>query len=79
MLCFASEIRLFLDPGPSMSQVVDLIQDAFAPYVRDRGLDWESHVEYVDREGWRENGLRPPMPKTDAEKTWIELDKPVPY
>ncbi|CAL8470371.1 g9913 [Coccomyxa elongata] len=61
------------------AKVVDLIQDAFAPYVRDRGLDWESHVEYVDREGWRENGLRPPMPKTDAEKTWIELDKPVPY
>lgn len=63
----------------SQSQVVDLIQAAFAPFVRDRGLDWESHVEYVEREGWRENGLRPPMPNTEAEKRWIELDKPVPY
>jgi len=47
--------------------------------VRDRGLDWESHIEYIDRSSWRENGLRPPMPDTDAEKKWIELNKPVPY
>ncbi|BDA43043.1 hypothetical protein COCOBI_04-0530 [Coccomyxa sp. Obi] len=59
--------------------VVNKIQNALAPYVHDRGLDWETHVEWMDREGWRENGLRPPMPETEAEKLWKELDKPVPY
>ena len=100
------------------------------PYVRDRGLDWEIHIEQVspsflerrqgpsdahassfgnscgsgacdlpllrtspvlrllmrvrcamqhERETWRENGLAPPMPGTDAEKHWIEVDKAVPF
>lgn len=59
--------------------MVDAIQDAFAPYVRERGLDWESHIEWIDHESWIENGLRPPPPDTDAEKLWIALNKPVPY
>ena len=32
-----------------------------------------------ERETWRENGIAPPMPGTDAEKYWIEVDKAVPY
>ena len=59
--------------------MVNAIQEAFAPYVRERGLDWELHIEWMDRATWRENGLRPPMPDTDAEKLWISLNKPVPY
>ena len=27
--------------------MLDAIQDAFAPYVKDRGLDWEIHIEQV--------------------------------
>lgn len=60
-------------------QVLNGIQNAFAPYVRDRELDWEIHIEWMEREWWRENGLRPPMPNTDAEKKWVELNRPVPY
>ena len=33
----------------------------------------------MERETWRENGLAPPMPGTDAEKHWAEVDKAVPY
>ena len=58
---------------------MEALQAAFHPFVRDRGLDWEIHVEWHGRETWRENGLRPPMPDTEAEKLWIKLDKPVPY
>ncbi len=32
-----------------------------------------------ERDTWRENGIAPPMPGTDAEKYWIEVDKAVPY
>lgn len=27
--------------------MLDGIEDAFAPYVKDRGLDWEIHIEQV--------------------------------
>ena len=33
----------------------------------------------AERETWRENGLAPPMPGTDAEKHWVEVDKAVPF
>lgn len=33
----------------------------------------------MERETWRENGLAPPLPGTDAEKHWAEVDKAVPY
>ncbi len=33
----------------------------------------------MERETWRENGLAPPLPGTDAEKHWGEVDKAVPY
>ena len=33
----------------------------------------------MERETWRENGLAPPMPGTDAEKHWAEVDKAVPF
>ncbi|EIE26123.1 hypothetical protein COCSUDRAFT_61117 [Coccomyxa subellipsoidea C-169] len=73
------EESIFVGGESNARFVIDLIQDAFAPYVRDRGLDWESHVEWVEREFWRENGMRPPLPNTEAEKKWVELNKPVPY
>ena len=39
----------------------------------------EIHIEWHGRESWRENGLRPPMPNTEAEKLWIKLDRPEPF
>ena len=33
----------------------------------------------MERETWRENGLAPPLPGTDAEKHWAEVDKAVTY
>ena len=33
----------------------------------------------IERDLWRENGLAPPMPGTDAEKHWAEVDKAVPF
>ena len=33
-------------------KVLDAIEDAFAPYVKDRGLDWEIHIEQVMTQQW---------------------------
>ncbi|CAM6083099.1 unnamed protein product [Calypogeia fissa] len=58
---------------------VQKLEDAFAPYIKDRGFDWELHVELHDRELWRVNGMVPPPTHSDGEKTWAKLNKAVPY
>lgn len=30
-------------------QVLDGIEEAFRPFVKDRGLDWEIHIEQMER------------------------------
>lgn len=56
---------------------VNALEEAFRPYVKDRGLDWEIHIEEVPRDTWHTNGIVPPMPGTDAEKEWVKANKPL--
>lgn len=59
--------------------VVARLENAYAPYVKDRGFDWELHIEEHDRDLWRENGIVPPPPHSEGEKKWVKLNKAVPY
>uniref|UniRef100_A0AC34F012 Tautomerase cis-CaaD-like domain-containing protein n=1 Tax=Panagrolaimus sp. ES5 TaxID=591445 RepID=A0AC34F012_9BILA len=54
-------------------------ENALAPFIKERGFDWEVEIEQIDRNLWRENGLPPPLPRSDAEKEWVRLNKAVPY
>eukprot|EP00877_Chromochloris_zofingiensis_P014136 jgi/Chrzof1/8977/Cz03g31190.t1 len=63
----------------TLAQRVEELEEAYAPYVRDRGFDWELHIDEGDRETWRVNGLRPPMPNTAEERMWVKANRPVPY
>ncbi|CAM6116667.1 unnamed protein product [Calypogeia fissa] len=58
---------------------VQALEDALAPYIKDRGFDWELHIEEHDRELWRENGMVPPQSPSEGEKMWVKLNKAVPY
>ncbi|KAH7723639.1 hypothetical protein AAVH_08745 [Aphelenchoides avenae] len=58
---------------------LDLYEGTIAPFIKERGFDWEVSVELVDRDLWRENGLIPPQPNSEAEKEWKRLNKAVPY
>ncbi|KAI1714880.1 putative oxalocrotonate tautomerase enzyme domain-containing protein [Ditylenchus destructor] len=58
---------------------VDKYEERLAPFIKDRGLDWEIAFELVDRNLWRENGLVPPLSESEGEKLWVRLNKPVPY
>uniref|UniRef100_A0A914QW80 Tautomerase cis-CaaD-like domain-containing protein n=1 Tax=Panagrolaimus davidi TaxID=227884 RepID=A0A914QW80_9BILA len=57
----------------------EFYESALAPFIKERGFDWEVEIEQIDRNLWRENGLTPPLPRTDAEKEWVRLNKAVPY
>ncbi|KAH7696573.1 hypothetical protein AAVH_36354 [Aphelenchoides avenae] len=58
---------------------LDIYEAAIAKYIKEQGYDWEVSIELVDRDLWRENGLIPPPPNSEAEKEWKRLNKPVPY
>lgn len=50
-----------------------------APYIEDRGLRWEMHVDETPFSLWTIQGLRPPHPNTEAELRWRSENRPSPY
>jgi phenylpyruvate tautomerase PptA (4-oxalocrotonate tautomerase family) len=63
----------------SRRRISETISSVVAPFTTDRGLDVEFHVEETPRDLWMINGLRPPPSGSDAEKLWVEQNRPVPY
>jgi Putative oxalocrotonate tautomerase enzyme len=45
-------------------------------FVRDRGLDWEIHIDDTPRNQWTVQGMRPPDSGSDEEKRWIRENRP---
>ena len=60
-----------------------LMRESFAgivrPFVDDRGLRWETAVVEGLFKSWMIDGMTPPPPFSDAEKTWARQNKPSPY
>uniref|UniRef100_A0AC35GTZ8 Tautomerase cis-CaaD-like domain-containing protein n=1 Tax=Panagrolaimus sp. PS1159 TaxID=55785 RepID=A0AC35GTZ8_9BILA len=67
------------DSHEQSKSFLEIYESALAPFIKERGFDWEVEIEQIDRNLWRENGLSPPLPRTDAEKEWVRLNKAVPY
>lgn len=51
---------------------------AIGPWVSDRGLDYEVHVDETPRALWSVQGLRPPEWRSDDEKQWYQDNRPSP-
>jgi phenylpyruvate tautomerase PptA (4-oxalocrotonate tautomerase family) len=58
---------------------MQICEEAIAPFVKDRGYDWEMHIDETPLELWQVQGLVPPPEKSEAEKLWLTKNKPVPY
>jgi phenylpyruvate tautomerase PptA (4-oxalocrotonate tautomerase family) len=52
---------------------------ALAPFIQQRGYDYELHVGETPRELWLIQGMRPPRPDTEAEKRWKSENRPTPF
>jgi len=50
-----------------------------APYIADRGLRWEMHVDETPFSLWTIQGVRPPLPDTAEEARWISENRPQAY
>ncbi|MCP1968537.1 tautomerase family protein [Bradyrhizobium elkanii] len=55
------------------------VEKALAPFVKDRGRDWEIHIDETPFDLWQVQGLPPPPPNSEYERIWLEANKPVPY
>lgn len=53
--------------------------EAMAPFIRDRGFDWEFHIDETPFDLWSIQGLRPPPANSQAEARWIAENKATPY
>ena len=49
---------------------------ALAPFIRDRGLDWEFHIDETPFDLWSIQGYRPPRADSEDEKRWISENRP---
>lgn len=58
---------------------MQIIESKIAPWVRDRGYDWEVHVDETPAELWRTQGLTPPAAGSDGERLWAEANRAVPW
>ena len=55
------------------------VEKALAPYIKDRGRDWEIHIDETPFDLWQIQGMPAPPPNSEYEKLWLEQNQPVPY
>ncbi len=60
-------------------QFLAAIGRLLAPYIADRGLRWEIHIDETPFNLWAIQGLRPPVPGTPAGEVWRLDNKPSAY
>lgn len=54
-------------------------EEFLAPFIKDKGYDWELHFDETPRDLWRVQGLIAPDQGTDAADLWYRDNKPVPW
>ncbi|MEH6695560.1 MAG: tautomerase family protein [Hyphomonas sp.] len=57
---------------------IDAVNDLITPWVKDRGFDWEFHIDETPFDLWSIQGFYPPREGTEDEKRWIAENKPSP-
>jgi phenylpyruvate tautomerase PptA (4-oxalocrotonate tautomerase family) len=52
------------------------VDQAIAPWVADRGLDWEIHIDETPRDLWTVQGFVPPQTGSEDEMRWCDENRP---
>ena len=53
------------------------VNKVLKPFISDRGLRWEMHIDETPFSLWTIEGLRPPLPDTPAEQKWRAENKAI--
>ncbi|KAK4143110.1 putative oxalocrotonate tautomerase [Dichotomopilus funicola] len=76
----AEHIAVHIREDATRSQrMMDRINGALQPHIKEKGYDWEVHVDETPRGLWAINGLPPPPFGSAAEKKWADLNQAVPW
>lgn len=57
---------------------VRMCDKALAPFVKDRGYDWEFHIDETPFSLWSIQGMSPPLEASEQYKRWMQENKPTP-
>ncbi len=57
---------------------LDRTNETIAPFVRDRGFDWEFHIDETPFDLWSVQGYHPPPANSEDAKRWARENKPSP-
>ncbi len=60
------------------TRFINAVNQVIAPWVKDRGFDWEFHVDETPFSMWSIQGYFPPREGTKDEARWIVENKPSP-
>ncbi len=67
-------------PGPIIREWwIRTIDEIIAPFVKDRGYDWEISIDETPFDLWSLQGEIPPPFESAAEKRWVKENKASPY
>lgn len=59
--------------------VMMAIEHTMVPFVKERGFDWEIHLDETPMDLWRVQGIVPPPAYSDMEKLWAKENRAIPY
>jgi putative oxalocrotonate tautomerase-like protein len=63
-------------PPETRESMLKFLNESIHPFVRDRGLDWEFHIDETPRDLWMIQGMRPPDTGSEEEQAWIRDNRP---
>ncbi len=67
-------------PGPVIREWwVRAVDEIIAPFVKDRGFDWEVSIDETPFDLWSLQGEIPPPFESVAEKRWVKENKASSY
>jgi phenylpyruvate tautomerase PptA (4-oxalocrotonate tautomerase family) len=76
---WVDHIARTFDSEEMKGRFLTAVGQLLAPYIEDRGLRWEMHVDETPFSLWTIQGIRPPLPNTEAEKLWRAQNRPHAY
>ena len=63
-------------PEEQRELLLRFMNKSIHPFIRDRGLDWEIHIDETPRDLWTIQGMRPPDEGSAEEQRWARDNRP---
>lgn len=57
-------------------RLLKFISKKLHPFIKDRGLSWEIHIDETPRDLWTVQGIPPPAEGSDEEQRWALENRP---